>query len=83
MALKIEPYDYLIWVMLLLVTLHSVSIAIYLFEWLKAKFDEDESKKKPKYAFQYINDDVTIQVRFSFFNFVENSILKYVMVLFF
>ncbi len=48
--------------MLLLVTLHSVSIAIYLFEWLKTKFEEDTSKKKPKYAFQYINDPNSMQV---------------------
>ena len=54
----LKPYDYLIWVMLLLVTLHSVSIAMFLFEWAQDKFKEDslDSKKSRQYAFEYINE---------------------------
>ncbi|RNA20684.1 glutamate receptor NMDA 2B isoform X5, partial [Brachionus plicatilis] len=50
----LKPYDYLIWIMLLLVTLHSVAIAVFLFEWIVNKFRY--KNKKVKRVFEFIND---------------------------
>ncbi len=55
MSFKKEPYDYIIWIMLLLVSLHSAAIAIYLFEWTVNKFRF--TKKQPKYFFEYVPID--------------------------
>ena len=40
--------------MLLLVTLHSVAISVFLFEWIVIKFRNKD--KKVKQAFEFIND---------------------------
>jgi len=46
--------------MLLLVSLHSVAIAIYLFEWTINKFRF--VKKQPKYVFEYVPIDEYVKV---------------------
>lgn len=39
--------------MLLLVTLHSVAISLYLFEWIRDKIRNDNANK---YAFEFIEN---------------------------
>lgn len=39
--------------MLLLVTLHSVAIAVYLFEWITNRFRD--GKKKTEYGFEFVD----------------------------
>jgi hypothetical protein len=49
-----EPYDYLIWIMLLLITLHSVAISIYLFEWVRIKVLK--KRTETKYVFEFMKE---------------------------
>lgn len=34
-SFRLEPYDYRIWIMILLVTLHGVAITVFVFEYLQ------------------------------------------------
>jgi ionotropic glutamate receptor NMDA 2B len=51
--LFLEPYDYLIWIMLLIVTLHSVAVAVFAFEWVRNRICEVAEEK---YSFIYLDE---------------------------
>ncbi len=41
----LEPYDYRIWVLILLVTLHGVAIMVFLFEYFQKRLTYDDIRQ--------------------------------------
>ncbi len=52
-----EPYDFIIWIIILVILLHSAAISVYLFEWFKNKsLYANTTKFKNKYKVEYLKD---------------------------